>query len=178
MNMTASPPPTPPAPSAEIGLQLGHARDAGAADIDEIVRVTNSAYLAEAFCVHGPRTSAQDVQLQMSNGQFMVLDDPANPARLLASVMWSISGERGYLGMLAVDPAHQGQGLARILIQAVEQRCRASQCRFLELTVINLREELLRYYSGLGFVQNNTLPFPAPDRIKQPLHLLQMSKML
>lgn len=153
-------------------------RNADAADIEEIVRVTNSAYVAEAFCINGARTSVADVELQMGNGQFLVIDDPANPGQLLGSVMWSINGERGYLGMLAVAPCHQGQGLARMLIAAVEKRCRAENCRFLELTVVNLREELFRYYSSFGFTAGSTLPFPAPEKIIQPLHLVQMRKIL
>lgn len=156
-------------------------RIATLADIAEIVRITNSAYQAESFCIQGARTSEADVLQQMGNGQFLVIDDEtasnARPA-LLGSVMWSISGERGYLGMLAVDPQAQGQGLARVLIGAVEQRCRAANCRHLELTVINLREVLFPFYSAFGFTRVSTLPFPAPEKITQPLHLVQMRKLL
>ena len=156
-------------------------RVATLADIAEIVRITNSAYLAESFCIQGARTNEADVLQQMGNGQFLVIDDvqanTGSPA-LLGSVLWSISGERGYLGMLAVDPQAQGQGLARILIGAVEQRCRAADCRYLELTVINLREELFPFYSAFGFTRASTLPFPAPEKITQPLHLVQMRKVL
>jgi hypothetical protein len=36
----------------------------------------------------------------------------------------------------------------------------------------------IEYYTRLGFVETGELPFPAPEKILKPLHLVQMSKEL
>jgi GNAT superfamily N-acetyltransferase len=153
-------------------------RVAGPADLPEIVRVTNAAYLVEQFCLQGQRTDAGDVRSRMQSGSFLVLEDPARPGALIGSVYLAITGERGYLGTLAVDPGHQGTGLARALVAAVEAQCRQAGCSALDLNVVNLRQELFPFYEKLGFVPTTTLPFPQPDKVLQPLHLVQMTKSL
>lgn len=153
-------------------------REAGPADIPEIVRVTNQAYVVEQFCIQGQRTDADDVQARMESGRFLVVEDEAGRSTLCGSVYLAITDERGYLGTLAVDPIHLGTGLAKALVVAVEVRCRLAGCTQLDLSVVNLREELFPFYARLGFVPTATLPFPQPDKALRPLHLVQMSKTL
>jgi GNAT superfamily N-acetyltransferase len=153
-------------------------REAGPADIPEIVRVTNLAYVVEQFCLQGQRTDASDVQARMNSGRFLVIEDAARPGTLMGSVYLAIRDERGYLGTLAVDPVHQGTGLAKALVAAVEEECRQAGCGVLDITVVNLRLELFPFYEKLGFVPTASLPFPQPDKVLQPLHLVQMTKCL
>ena len=130
------------------------------ADIDEIVCVTNRAFLAEAFCVRGDRTDAVDIRNRFASGMFFVIDDPANlgcGSRLLASVYCAIINGRGYLGLISVQAEVQGLGLSRQLVGAVEQRCRDAGC---------------------SFVACDVLPFPMPERALQPLLLVKMTKPL
>ena len=89
-----------------------------------------------------------------------------------------VRGDRGYFGLLSVDPAHQGQGLGRVLVEAAEARCRAAGCRALDIDVVNLRTELPPFYAKFGFRPTGTTPFPAPSKLKQPVHLVVMSKPL
>lgn len=154
------------------------ARPATAADIDEIVRITNLAYACEAFCIRGDRTNATDIAAKFESGTFLVIEDAGDPARLLGSVYAMTNGPRGYLGMLTVAPAAQGRGLSRRLVAAVEDFCRRAGCSFLDLTVVNLRTELFAFYAGLGFAACDTVPFPQPDRTRMPLHLVRMTKAL
>lgn len=147
-------------------------------DIPAIVRVTNRAYVVEAFCLLGDRTDAEDVRARMEPGRFLVVEDLDQLGRLKAAVYLSITGERGYLGTLAVAPEAQGQGLAKALVATVEAQCRLAGCRFLDITVVNLREELFPFYARRGFAPSGILPFPRPDKILQPLHLVQMTKPL
>ena len=153
-------------------------RAATVADIPAIVRVTNLAYGVEAFCIQGQRIDAGEVQARMGSGGFLVIDDALEAATLRASVYTSLIGGRGYLGILSVAPGHQGRGLARALIAAVEERCRRADCDFLDISVVNLRQELFPFYARQGFVATSILPFPSPDRCLQPLHLVQMTKAL
>jgi ribosomal protein S18 acetylase RimI-like enzyme len=149
---------------------------AGAADIPEIVRITNLAYRVEAFCLAGDRTDPKDVGELMAAGEFWVLDGA--PGRLRGSVYLKPAGDRGYLGLLAVDPEAQGQGWSRLLVAAGEQRCQAAGCRFLDLTVVNLREELFGFYQKLGFVAGDTLPFPRPAKMILDCRLIRFTKPL
>lgn len=148
------------------------------ADVDEIVRVTNRAFLAEAFCVSGDRTDAADIRNRFASGQFFVIDDPADHSRLLGSVYCSIANGRGYLGLIAVDSAAQGLGLSRRLVEAVEARGRDAGCSFLDITVVNVREDLFAFYAKFGFVACDVLPFPVPERALRPLLLVKMTKPL
>ncbi len=153
-------------------------RMANARDIDEIVRVTNAAYVVEQFCLRGDRTDAADVATRMRTGRFLVIEVTPQPGTLRALAYLSIEADRGYLGTLSVDPAHQGHGLAKALVSDVEDRCRMEGLRFLDITVVNLRKDLFPFYTKLGFAPMATLPFPRPDKALQPLHLVQMTKAL
>jgi GNAT superfamily N-acetyltransferase len=87
-------------------------------------------------------------------------------------------GDRGYFGLLAVDPGCQRSGFGSQLIAAAEDHCRNAGCRFMDLTFVNVRQELPGYYRRHGYVESGVLPFP-PDQIPiQPVHLVQMSKTL
>ena len=115
-------------------------RVATSADVDAIVRIVNAAFEVEAFFKRGARTDADDVRARMAKGEFLLVDGPDGvPA---ATVYMSLTLDKGYLGMLAVDPGRQGQGLGRLLTDAVEARCRAAGYRLVEIHVVNLRQEL------------------------------------
>lgn len=151
------------------------------ADIDEIIRVTNVAFLAEAFCVRGDRTDVVDIRNRFASGVFFVIDDPVQRtagSRLLGSVYCAMVNGRGYLGLIAVDANAQGQGLSRMLVAAVEERCRDDGCSFLDITVVNAREDLFSFYAKFGFAACDVLPFPVPERALQPLLLVKMTKPL
>jgi GNAT superfamily N-acetyltransferase len=153
-------------------------RQATAADIAEIVRVTNAAYVVEQFCLQGDRTDAADVAERMRSGRFLVIDDPAQAGALRGLVYLSIEADRGYLGTLSVDPAHQGTGLAKALVSEIEECCQREDLRFLDISVVNLRKELFPFYAKLGFSPVATLPFPRPDKALRSLHLVQLTKAL
>jgi len=133
-----------------------HPRQATLADGPEIVRVTNQAYHVESTFLKGERTHGEDVAELMATGDFIVLDEPGEGNRLRASVYLQYLGERGYLGLLAVNPAFQGQGLSRLLMAEGEARCRAAGCKFLDLTVVNLRLDLFPFYAKMGYAPCGT----------------------
>lgn len=151
-------------------------RSAGAGDVPALVDLINRAYRVEAFFHHGERTDAAGVRERMAQpgAVFLMLEDTG----LAGAIFLKVTGDRGYFGMLSVDPARQKQGIGRRLIEAAETHCRDAGCRFLDIDVVNLRTELPAFYRHLGFAPYGTEPFPRPELLKQPAHLVLMTKAL
>jgi ribosomal protein S18 acetylase RimI-like enzyme len=70
-----------------------------------------------------------------------------------------------YLGMLTVRPALQGSGIGRRMLSAAESYARHEWgSRVMEMTVIDLREELLAWYERRGYRPTGEIrPFPYED---------------
>jgi GNAT superfamily N-acetyltransferase len=153
-------------------------RPATETDIAALVLLINRAYRAEDFCIVGDRTNADGIRQMMAAGNFMVIDGETSASPLVGAVYCALHGRRAYLGMLSVNPDGQGQGTSRILIDAVEQYARAAGCNFLDLTVINVRENLFGFYAKFGFAPFDTVIFPDPHKQRMPLHLVKLTKAL
>lgn len=149
-------------------------------DVAEIVRVTNAAYVVESFFIKGTRTDVDEVRRLIAQPQsaFFVIDDPERARQLRASVHVETNGDAAYFAMLAVDPLHQRMGLARLLLQVVEDHCRQAGCARLEFDIINLRTELPAFYARFGFLQVGTAAMGDRHKLKQPCHRISMSKPL
>ncbi|MES2306289.1 MAG: GNAT family N-acetyltransferase [Gemmatimonadota bacterium] len=155
-------------------------RIATLADIPELIRVINAAYRAEDFFINGDRTNAADLsaRIEGTTGDFLVLDDPLHAELLLGAVYVELRKTRGYFGMLSVDPARQGEGIARVLVEGSERYCAANGCDAMEIDVVNLREELPAFYSRFGYTVGGNLPFPDPGKLSRPAHLVRWTKEL
>lgn len=145
----------------------------------ELVRIINNAYRVEDFFVDGDRTNADDVRSRMEtpNACFIVIDSPGTSS-LAAGVWVEVHENRGHFAVLSVDPAFQGKGLARVLIDAVEAHCREAGCEWLDIEVVNLREELPPFYAKFGFKSNGTGFFTDTAKLKRDAHLDLMTKPL
>jgi GNAT superfamily N-acetyltransferase len=154
-------------------------RWADAEDVLAITRLINAAFGVERFFIDGDRTSAAEIHRMLIQGGFLLAEDDA--FRLYGCVYVERRGgrhERGYFGMLAVDPERQRGGIGRGLIAAAEDQCRACGCTVMEIQVVNLRAELPPLYRRLGYTETGTAPFPAAARPKLPCHFVQMEKPL
>ena len=80
--------------------------------------------------------------------------------------------------MLSIAPERQRQGIGLRLVDAVESRARERGCRFMDIHIVNLREELTPYYRRLGYVETETLPFSEPERASKPCFFIVMTKRL
>ena len=148
---------------------------AQAADAPAISRLVNEAFGSERFFIDEDRTSPAKVAALLQQGIFLLFFEDST---MTGSVYAEIRGERGYFGLLAVDPQRHGGGIGARLIAAAEEHCRSSGCRFMDLTFVNVRKELPGYYQRFGYAESGTLPFPADQVAKMPVHLVRMSKML
>ena len=151
-------------------------RAAGPVDADDIAALITRAYRVEDFFVHGDRTNADDVRARMAKGQFLVLEDSS---RTMAGCVYVVArGDRGYFGMLSIDPAHQRKGLGTQLVAAAEEHCRTAGCREIEIEVVNIRPELPPFYHALGYRECGVRPFPDVQRPKLPCHFIVMTRSL
>jgi len=150
-------------------------RFAEASDAPAIAALVNDAFRPERFFIEADRTNPEKVTALFEKGKFLLLFENET---LIGCVYAELRGERGYFGLLAVDPKRQRTGIGAQLIDAAEDYCRAAGCRYMDLTFVNVRQELPGYYQKFGYTENGTLPFP-PDQIpNQPVHLVRMSKPL
>ena len=70
---------------------------------------------------------------------------------LVASAMAGYEGHRGWINYLAVCPERRRQGLARQLMQHIEEKMLALGCPKLSLLVRNTNHEALAFYERLGY---------------------------
>ncbi len=149
-------------------------RTAGPGEASALAGVINAAYQVERVFIEGDRTSADEVRAYMEKGSFLVLEDASG---LAGCVYAERRGDRGYFGLLAVDPGRHRRGHGRALVAAVEDHFRRAGCRAVDIQVVDQRTELPPFYRRLGYTETGTAPF-ADDRLKRPCHFIQMSKPL
>ena len=149
------------------------------ADAGTLATLINDAFIVEAFFKIGDRTSVEEIARLMSEGgEFLVLGDELDDQPFAGCVFLQVSGDRAYFGMLSIDPAKQRRGLGGRLIDAVEARARERGCRYMDIHIVNLREELPPYYRQRGYVESGTAPFSDPERASRPCSFIVMTKVL
>lgn len=158
-------------------------RRATLADAAALAALVNAAYAVEEFFVDGDRTNAAEIGQMMHAGTFLVLDQlhDGHGSGLAAAVY--VEGQAmsdagaGYFGMLSVLPALQGQGLGKRLVRIAEALCEASGCATMSLRIINVREELGRWYRSLGYHETGVTPY-THRALKRPVHFVEMQRSL
>jgi ribosomal protein S18 acetylase RimI-like enzyme len=150
-------------------------REAISGDIPSLVCLINAAFLVEQFVFDGDRINAEETQAFMETGKFLIAQ---NSDGFAGCVYLEIRKDRGYLGLLAVEPQQQGTGLGRKLVAAGEDYFRAAGCCAVDLRVISQRTPLPPFYCRLGYVEIGTAPFSPSLRAKVPGHYIVMSKSL
>jgi len=133
--------------------------------------------LIETF-LEGTRTDEERLAATMRKGSILLAEDGVG--RLLGCVYAEVRGERGYLGQLAVDPAHQGAGLGKLIVEAAEEHLRRQGCAAVDISVLSLRPELVPIYRRYGYVETGTEEFRMSRVLKGEgeCHCIAMSKKL
>jgi GNAT superfamily N-acetyltransferase len=146
-------------------------------DLPTLMALINQAFLVETFFIQGNRLTPEDTLAYFKKGRFLLAEETS----ALAGVIYvELRGDRGYFGLLSVDPTRQKSGLGRRLIAAAEEFAREVGAHHMDITVVNLRTELPPFYRKLGYTENGTEPV-RPDmipRLLQPAHFIKMTKPL
>ncbi|QDE40669.1 GNAT family N-acetyltransferase [Luteibacter pinisoli] len=148
-------------------------RAATQADAAVIASLVESAYrgdasragwTTEADFLHGRRTDITEIEelLTGPNGRFVLFE---RDGLVAASCYIEHQGAVCYFGMFSVHPPFQGTGIGRLVIEEVERIAREEwQCERVEMTVIDIRDELIAWYERRGYSRTGrTKPFPYGD---------------
>jgi GNAT superfamily N-acetyltransferase len=162
--------PEPSRRSDDITIRMGQR-----SDVPGLVRLINAAFVVEQIAFDGDRINTEETHAFLDTGQFLVAEDSSGFA---GCVYVEVREDRGYLGLLAVDPPRQGTGLGRKLVAAAEDYFRAAGCRVVDLRIISPRTLLPAFYRRLGYVESGTAPFTSAVLTKVPVHYIIMSKYL
>jgi ribosomal protein S18 acetylase RimI-like enzyme len=161
-------------------------------DIAPIEKLVNSAYrgdssrkgwTTEADLLDGIRTNKDVLSGMINRGDSIVLKCTNAKNQLVGCVYLQKKEDKLYLGMLTVAPDIQAQGIGKKLLQAAEEYAQTQQCTAITITVISLRQELIKWYERRGYkATGERKPFPSNDPRfglpKQQLEFIVMEKQL
>jgi N-acetylglutamate synthase-like GNAT family acetyltransferase len=150
-------------------------RAATESDAESIASLVNKAFLVEQFFIERDRTNPEMVRGLMKKGKFILAEDDS---KLVGTIYMEIRGERGYFGMLSIEPAHQRTGIGHRLSNVVEQQFLDAGCKMSDLKIVNVRTELHVLYRRWGYVDTGTAVYDDPTPTKIPVHFITMSKLL
>src|SRR5260370_27092112 len=160
-----------------------------------MIPVVNAAFAIETF-LDGTRTDEERMAEMMRKGEFLVAEEVVaeesadgvaketaavnGQRRIVAAVYTELRGERGYFGMLSVDPSRQGTGLGRVMVEAAEDYCRKHRSKHVDIVVLSLRPDLPPFYRKLGYIQTGTEAARTSRPLKDGVecHGVTMSKLL
>jgi GNAT superfamily N-acetyltransferase len=146
-------------------------------DVEKITTLINASFRqAEEFFIAEDRIDRDAVRNCFGTGEFLV--DESEDVIVGCVYVEPRDNAHAYLGLLAVDPSRQKSGLGSRLMDAAEDHCRRLGFRFMDIKVVNLREDLAGFYQKRGYVETGTSPFPVDVKTKLPCHFIEMSKPL
>ena len=125
---------------------------------------SRAGWTTEADFLRGRRTDVTEIEelLTSENGRFVLFE---HDGTIGASCYIERQGPVCYFGMFSVHPPLQGAGIGRLVIEEVERIARREWgSERIEMTVIDIRAELIAWYERRGYVRSGrTKPFPYGD---------------
>ena len=183
-------------------------REATLDDIGSLERLLNCCYREtagwtnEADLIGGIRTTSAELAavINDSNHYYFVYPktttgnrDGEETGEILGCIAVDIkanneANKKAYIGMFAVHPILQGQGVGNVILQAAETFAdrhlqSQNQPSRLTMSILSHRPELLAYYERRGYKLNgNKMPFPNDGNNGEPkrqdLELLELEKII
>jgi N-acetylglutamate synthase-like GNAT family acetyltransferase len=152
-------------------------RFATESELPALMDLINRAFAVEKFFKKNDRLNPASTREYFHRGRFLVA---GHQGHINGCVFVELKGDRAYLGLLSVDPASQKSGLGTRLVNAAEEYARELGALHMDLTIVNVRQELPSYYNRLGYTVSGTEPIP-PEMIgpvSMPCHFVVMTKPL
>ncbi|WP_455202949.1 GNAT family N-acetyltransferase [Kaarinaea lacus] len=148
-------------------------------DAKQIVDLVNSAYRGtagargwthEADIVAGSRTNTNEITAILEDSNSVILIGELNNA-MEACVHLHKSGDDIHLGMLAVNPHLQGNGIGKSFLKQIESYCKQNmQGKSIILTVVSQRLELVEYYERRGYQRTGNFDaYPSDQKVGTPI---------
>lgn len=162
-------------------------------DVQALNTLINSAYRGEESkkgwsteeqILGGIRIDEETILGYFNQENVQILKYTEADDTILGTVYLEIKGQELYLGMFAVSPVLQGQGIGKKLLREAEGIALKNGCDRIAITVIDCRMELIDWYKRCGFVATgNSIAFEdIKDRFGEPkqdnIRLISMLKHL
>ncbi|QXB85520.1 GNAT family N-acetyltransferase [Acinetobacter lwoffii] len=161
-------------------------RLANKADIQQLTILMNTAYrtlggwTTEAGMIQGDRIQEQQLYelLNLENFQLFVLEIEN---KLLGCIGVSLGQQIAEIGSFAVAPAEQNSGYGKQLLDFAESHIfEIFKKKVIQMSVLNVRTELLAYYQRRGYQLTEKIKaYPLDQNVGEPLiplHLLILGK--
>ena len=151
-------------------------RPATSEDADRLVPFINRAFAPDNYFKRTERTNPLQVAEYLRKGFFLLLEDAEGMFGLVYTELRENS--RGYIGMIATDPDRQRGGIGTHLLQIGEEFCHKRGCHVIEISVINLRPDLVAWYQRKGYQIVGEAPYVRPEVLILQCHFILMEKSL
>jgi ribosomal protein S18 acetylase RimI-like enzyme len=141
-------------------------------DIDLLVPFINRAFASDNYFKRTERTNPSQVAEYLRKGFFLLLEDTSGLIGLIYTELRE--NHRSYIGMIAIDPDRQSSGIGTRLLQIGEEFCRDRDSSIIEISVINLRQDLVAWYQRKGYQIVGEAPYVRPEILILPCHFVLM----
>ena len=130
-------------------------RDLSIADYDDLVRLWQEAGLP--YRPHG-RDSREAIARQMEGGTSIFLGAEQD-GKLVAAVLGTHDGRKGWINRLAVHPTHRRRGVGRALVYAVEARLHGMGIEIIGCLIEDWNEDSMAFFARLGYVAHRDIVY-------------------
>ena len=110
----------------------------------------------ECDLIHPKNDPQKDLDRKKGFGEelFLVVEERE---KIIGTVMGGYDGHRGIINYLGVHPSFRGQGLGKMLLQAVEQKLKDLGCPQVNLLVWSNNSEVLDFYEKSQYSKANDI---------------------
>jgi ribosomal protein S18 acetylase RimI-like enzyme len=170
----------------DISYRYAEPRDAG--EIASLIerayggRASVKGWTHQAGIIGGPRSSMDEVQtVILSPGSRFLVASAGDDIVGCAFVRHEDTG--ALVGLFSVEPSFQELGIGRTLLSSCEATARELwDAKYLRLTVISIRHELIAWYERRGFQDSGrreAFPFgPMTAALRTDFDLVEMQKQI
>ena len=110
----------------------------------------------ECDLIHPKNDPQKDLDRKKGFGEELFLVIEAKE-KIIGTVMGGYDGHRGIINYLGVHPSFRGQGLGKMLLQAVEQKLKDLGCPQVNLLVWSNNSEVLKFYKKTQYSEANDI---------------------